>query len=343
MNALVVIETLTPAIFSQKDGIDSMLEKLEADVRAVATDVSTPAGRKAIASLAHKVARSKTAFDGMGKDLAAEWKGKAKAIDTERARVRDRLEALQAEVRKPLDDYEAAEAKRIANHQSALQAIIDLGTFSSETPSSSEVVAALAAFDEIPERDWQEFKQKFGAARGDTFAKLHALKSAALSREAEAAELARLRQEQADRERRERDEKIAADAAARATRDAELKAAQEATRVANETAERERKVEQDRLKAIARAEKAESDAAEALAKADADRVAAIDAERKLVADAQAAEAAETARREADKAHRKTVNSAALAALTAAGVPPEHGIRAITAIVRGEVPNITIRY
>ncbi len=37
-------------------------------------DIDTRKGRKAIASLAAKVARSKTYLDGLGKDLVAGWK-----------------------------------------------------------------------------------------------------------------------------------------------------------------------------------------------------------------------------------------------------------------------------
>ncbi len=343
MNALVTIETLTPAIFSEAGGIDAMLEKLEADVRAVATDVSTPAGRKAVASLAHKVARSKTAFDGMGKDLAAEWKVKAKAIDTERARVWDRLEALQAEVRKPLDEYEADEAKRVADHQNAIQAIIDLGFFAYDPVPSAAIISALTDLEDMPDRDWQEFKQKAATARSETFAKLQALKGAALTREAEVAELERLRTAQAVRDQQERDARIAAEAAASATRAAEQAAAAEATRIADETAERERRAAQEQTEAIARAEKAERDAADAVAKAARDKNDAIEAERKRVSDEAAAVARETERRETDKAHRKAVNSEALKALIAAGLSTEDGIKAITAIVRGEVPNIKISY
>lgn len=356
MNALVTIgnEALTPAVFSETGGIDAMLEKIKTEVRAVATDISTPAGRKAVASLAHKVARSKTAFDGLGKELAAEWKVKAKAIDVERARVWDELEALQAEVRKPLDDYEAAEAKRIADHQGAIQTIIDLAFFAGDMPPSSEVISALTDFEALPNRDWQEFKQKAATARSETFAKLHALKGAALAREEEAAELERLRTAEADRLRRERENEIANAAAAAATKLAEDRAAQEAQRIADETAARERKAEQDKADALALADKikrtaeeaavkAERDRIAAEAQAEADRVAAIVAERQRVADIEAAEAAETERREADKAHRKQINSEALKALVAAGLSNAEGIKAITAIVRGKVPNVSIRY
>jgi hypothetical protein len=354
MNALVIIETLSPAIFSEAGGIDAMLEKLEADVRAIATDISTPAGRKAVASLAHKVARSKTAFDGMGKDLAAEWKVKAKAIDTERARVWDRLEALQAEVRKPLDEYEAAEAKRIADHQNSLQAIIDLGTFGSDLPASAEIISSLMALETLPDRDWQEFKQKAATARSETFAKLQALKEAALAREAESAELERLRAEQSARERQEREDRIAAEAAARATREAEERAAAEARRVADATAEAQRKADQDRADAIALAEKTQRDAEAAAAKAESDRiaaagraeaerVAAVEAERRRVAEAEAAALAEAEARERNKAHKKAVNNDAKAALIAAGLSEADSIKAITAIALGQVPNVKISY
>ncbi|MDB5618535.1 hypothetical protein [Tardiphaga sp.] len=437
MNALVVIETLTPAIFSEEGGIDAMLAKLEADVRSVVTDISTAAGRKAVASLAYKVARSRSAFDEMGKDLVSDWKKQAKAVDMERARVRDRLEALQAEVRKPLDEYEADEAKRIADHQNTVQAIIDLGTFSNDMPLSGYVVDRLTALDALPDRDWEEFKQKAATARSETFAKLQALKGASLAREAEAAELNRLRAVEAERLRREHEERISVAAAEAATKLAEERAAQEAKRIADEAAERERQAEQDKAAAIARAEKAERDAAdaaimadrrriddheralrsiegmiadacspfngseliqrissmidsmpemgrdweefadrfaemlasgkqriadrltevrgdavqrarevaekaerdaaEAVAKAERDRIAAaekvevdrlaaIEAERQRVADVEAAEAAETARREADHAHKKQINTEALAALVAAGLGEADGLR-----------------
>jgi hypothetical protein len=52
---------------------------------------------------------------------------------------------------------------------------------------------------------------------------------------------------------------------------------------------------------------------------------------------------ETERREADKEHRKTVNSEALKAFIGAGLTTEQGVIAITAIVRGQVPNIKISY
>ena len=52
-------------------GVDSILERIFAEARSTPRDISTPAGRDAIKSLAYKVARSKTALDDMGKKLVA--------------------------------------------------------------------------------------------------------------------------------------------------------------------------------------------------------------------------------------------------------------------------------
>ena len=65
---LTTIEAKTTdlvALFkSGADQIDPLLSRIEAEVRAHAPDTTTNKGREAIASLAYKVSRSKTALDG---------------------------------------------------------------------------------------------------------------------------------------------------------------------------------------------------------------------------------------------------------------------------------------
>jgi hypothetical protein len=354
MNALVVIDTLTPAIFTEPGGIEAIISKLEADVRSIDTDISTPAGRAAIKSLAHKVARSKTALDDMGKALVADLKKQTGAVDADRKVIRDRLDALKDEVRKPLTDWEDAESARLAGHQNAIQAIVDLSSFDAERPAAAGISARLAELEALPDRDWQEFAKPAGAARADTFAKLTILKAAAVKFEAEQAELARLRAEQAVREQKERDERIAAEAAAKARLVAEAKAAREAKEAADRAEVARRKIEQDHADAVARAVKAERDAAAAKAKAakdkkdaadkaDREKTAAVKAERDRALAVQAAEEAATAKRAADQEHKARINSEALAALVAAGLSNADGVKAITAIVRGNVPHVKISY
>src|SRR5690348_15385756 len=111
MNALVSIDisTLTPATVFAPGGMEGIISKLEAEVRAIDRDISTPEGREAVKSLAYKVARSKTALDEMGKELVAGIKKQAGAIDADRKLARDRLDALKEEVRGPLTAWEEAE------------------------------------------------------------------------------------------------------------------------------------------------------------------------------------------------------------------------------------------
>lgn len=57
------------ALFTKEGGIDPIIARIEAEVRSHVPDVTTKRGRDAIASLAYKVARSKTTLDEAGKSL----------------------------------------------------------------------------------------------------------------------------------------------------------------------------------------------------------------------------------------------------------------------------------
>lgn len=381
---LVVLSAIVPAAVFVPGGADDLLAKLEAEVRAVKTDISTPAGRKAIASLAYKVARSKTALDEMGKTLTADLKAKTAAVDAERRIIWDRIEALQLEVRKPLTDWENAEKARVEAHEDALDDLTHAATFTVAEPSIEEIDARLAfANRELATRDWQEFAQRAREAAETSIKSLTDLRDRTVKREAERAELERLLQEEAARKEQERLAEIARQAAEKARREAEEKAAAEARaaeeraaaerkrvekeaadKIAAEQAERQR-VERERQEAEARAAKAEADrkaaekraadeakaAAEqaerdrqaALAKAERDRVAAVEAERKRAADAKAREEAEAAKREANKRHAAKINGQVLNALMAAGLTEEQGKLAVTAIAKGLVPHTKITY
>ena len=97
------IPAIVPAEFFKPNGADAVLSALKTEVRKVAAtlDISTPGGREAIASLAYKVARSKTALDEQGKELVGAIKKQSGEIDAERKRVaaQKKSEAEEAEKR----------------------------------------------------------------------------------------------------------------------------------------------------------------------------------------------------------------------------------------------------
>lgn len=342
MNALVTIETLTPEVVFAPGGVEAIISKLETEVRAVKTDMSTEAGRKEIASIAYKVARSKTALDDMGKDLVAGIKAQASKIDAERRVIRDRLDALKDEVRKPLTDWEQAEKDRVAMHEQALASITQYLAFA-PTASTGELRTFLDEIGLIAQRDWQEFAARATGTIDEVRAQLTKALAGAEKREAEAAELEKFRAEQAARAQAEREARIAEEAATKARAEMGAKAKREAEETAL-AAERERiRVEREKAEAIARAERAERDAKEAAERAERDRLAAVEAERKRAADAAAKETADAAKREANKKHQAKINNAAVSALVAGGVSEDAAKLAVTLIAKRMIPAITIAY
>lgn len=342
---LVAIETLKPAEVFAPGGVEKLLGEVTTKVRAIKVDPSTDGGRTEIKSVAYKIARSKTALDEMGKAFVAELKRAAGVVDADRRTIRDRLDALRDEVRKPVDEWEAVEEQRVADHAAALDDLKALGEFPAGTePSLDEIESRMVTMELPRARDWQEFSERATQLMDRIWPALTAQHAAATKREAERAELDRLRKAEADRleaecveraaqAQREHDERIASEAAAKAQRDAE---------VAIAAAERAREAAEARAKAAA--QQAEDDRQAAAEKAERDRKAAIEAERKRVADAKAAEDAATAAREADRSHKAKVNNAAVAALMGAAALNEDQAKAVVkAIACGKVSNVSISY
>ena len=372
-NVPVILEQLNAVTVFAPGGVNDILARLKAEAKAEAMmiDISTEGGRKKCASIAYKVARSKTFLDDLGKKLVEGWKESAKLVDTERRKVRDELDALRDEVRRPLTDFEDREKARIAKYETAISGFSDF--VARANMASMAVGASINIKDIISEcgassTDMEEFSIRAYDAKQDALSKLGKMLTEAERHETEAAELARLRAESAEREQRAREHA----AAERARIEAEAKAERERQRIERETAEREatakaeaeRKervaaealaaAERQRLAAIAAAERAERDRLAAMERAEQARVAAerqakaasaaaVQRERDRAEAARKAEATEQARREADKTHRAAVNRAAVSALVIAGLSDDAAKTAVTAIAKGMVAHVAISY
>lgn len=362
---LVAIDALRAVDVFKPGGVESLLAELEIKVRSLNAkiDPATDDGRGEAKSLAYKVTRTKTGLDDLGKEHVADLKKAAGVVDADRRLLRERLDALRDEVRKPVDDWEAAEEARIAAHVAALDALHVLEKFDLIEPSVDDLDRRIAALEPFRTRDWQEFSERADDLIARIGPALAERRAATVKRDLERAELDRLRKAeaerqqaeaarqeaecaaQAERERREREERIAAEAAAEAKRKAEEAAAAE-----------QRRVEQERLDAIVRAERAEADAKAAAEKAQEDRHRAaleaqrrqdeaIEAERRRVAAAQAADAAAAAKRAADQGHRREINRAAASDLVAnvTGLTEDMARAVVIAIAKGDVRAISINY
>lgn len=102
---------LDPGALFCRPEADRMIAAVREAVIHVVPDLTTAAGRKAIAGLAYKVAQTKVAIDDIGKKHVADVKASIAAIDAERKHLRDSLDALKEEVRAPLTEWEAEQAR----------------------------------------------------------------------------------------------------------------------------------------------------------------------------------------------------------------------------------------
>lgn len=348
--ALLPTKETALQVFSADKGLDPYLAKIKAEIDVFVPDVKTKKGRDAIASIAHKVARSKTALDNIGKELVAELKDAPKKIDAERKRMRDLLDLWKDEVRAPLTAWEEAEEARKQEHQNCIGRIQFFGQ-GFEGVNAEVLKKRIAELESIViDEHLEEYEAEAHRAKAKALESLSAALETREKYEAEQAELARLRAEAAAREQKEREERIAREAAERAQREAEARAQAEREAVIRREAEAKAAADKRELELKLSAERAEREKAEAVqreqqAKADAERRAAeaVAAEQRRVAQQQAAEADEAKRREADKAHKTAVNRAALAAFVAGGMTEECAKQAITLIAKKAIPAVSITY
>lgn len=295
------VGALVPTQVYAPGGVEKLIADLEAKARAdaKALDISTPKGRREVASLAYKVARSKTALDDMGKALGADFKKKAAAIDADRRTVRDRLDALRDEVRKPLDEFEAAEAARVKRHEDGILRIQEMPLLLGEFMTTDNIAARLDEARAIETSGFQEFTKRAEDAKAATIAKLTEMLEESRRRDAERAELERLRKEAAERAAREEAERIE-----REKQEAAARAAEQAKREAEEKARRE--AEEAERRAAAERARIEREAREAAEAAERERQR-VERE-KAEAEERAKEAEEKAERERIASHERALKA-----------------------------------
>ncbi|MDT9669362.1 hypothetical protein F6S25_21680 [Klebsiella pneumoniae] len=319
MDLVVIEKNNAMAVFTNNDQLDPLIEAIEKEARSLVPDVTTKKGRDAIASMAHKVARSKTYIDNAGKDLVAELKALPKQIDESRRVVRERLDALKDEVRRPLTEWEA-EQERIKAEEAMLALHV-------------EALAMNEDFDrQLAARI--ESDHEMALLMNDAFDREQAEKKAEAERQriAREEEIKRLAEEKAKREAAEQAQREI-DAAAAREREAILakERAEREQREAAERAEREKQaaVEAERRKAQEEADRIRREAEQ--------REQARLAEEKRKADEQA-------RRESDVRHRKAVGTEIVKALLAnTSLTRDQAIEVLTAVKDGRIPHTGISY
>lgn len=350
------------AVFASEESIAAKIAEIQAEVGKQSFDISTPEGRKICDALAYQVTRAKTAMDNKGKELVEDAKRIVKMIDPLRKKARDELEAYAIEVRRPYTEFEAEEARIKAKLEADFNAI---GALVSGIHSDSSIEDIERAMEELATRfkmrnePWGDYesraKEAIESAERTLSMLLDGAKFRKMQAEAAAIEAAK-RQEEIDREMVRQaeiraDEQKAAQAAAevlakqraqeaalKKAEDDRLAAIAEAERQKEAAAERERLVAEEHARAL-------EEAAEAKRKAEQDAKDAIEKERLRVKAEQDAIAEAERKRAADKEHRRTIMLEAGRAMMEAmpGLTNEQLRGLFSAIVEGKIPHIRIQF
>lgn len=318
------------AAFINDEFIEGLIKDIREKASSVVGDLNTVKGRRAYISMASNVRSTKTAIDEAGKKLVAEMKKRPALVDASRKKVRDSLDELAVEIRKPVTDWEVeqerikAEEEMNAKYEEALamNAAFDLQR-SAKIESDHEMALLM---NEKFDRDAVEAKAEKERKR---IAYEEELKRLAEN----AARLAMEQEAQREREESAHREAVLKAQAEQAERD-RIEAEQRAEREKKEAAEN---AERDKQQAIAEEQRKAHEEAERIKRENEQREQVRLAEEKRIKD-------EEARRAADENHRKVIGTAVVNGLIAhAGLSREDAIAAFVALKENLIPHVNINY
>jgi len=275
-NELLVIESASVLeAFATPDGLKPLIGQAREIVEAFDHDMSSGVSRGKTKTLANKVARLKTKLDGLGKDLVSEWKDKAKVVDSHRKLMRDELDELKTEARRPLSDWEIANEERVQKHKANILLINSVVS----VESLNEMIRALKTLQTtVINEDYEEFQEEAEEARLSSIETLQRMILVEEDRVSKERELKELRAELAERKKAD-EERVKAEGEQKKAKEAEetrIKAEEEAQAKAKAdaeaTKEREEYVaEQARLTEVERVKQEKEKEAAAQAKKEANK------------------------------------------------------------------------
>lgn len=345
-HALISVEKIN-ALEVFNGGMLPIIDEIHKKVAVLIPDVTTAKGRKEIASMANKIARSKTLLDEVGKNLVADWKAKAKIVDDNRKLMRDKLDALKESTRAPLTAWEEQERLRIEKYENGLKDLIAFQTI----PHGANVQHIQDIIDDIQRievgDDWGDLKERAVAAQSYAMKNAVARLEERKAYEEQQAELAKLRALEAERQKAEEAKRIKEAEEKRIQEIAEQKAKAQLAKAEAEAAAAIQRAKDAELRAKQAEENAKREAELAIqrekqreetAKREAEYKAKKEAER-IAADKATAEIEAKKKAEAIARRERNVDAAAeaISKIIAENEHDSHAV--ISAIMAGDVPHV----
>lgn len=339
MNELELTNNELERTFSL-NGVDSIISQFKDKFKNVVFDVSTAKGRDECRSAAAKIAKSKVLIDNYGKQLTEDMKTKCKVIDNDRKKIRDELDALKDEVRKPLTDWEDAEKeKERIEQQRKINANLEIEKINSFTLGlafkSSVIIDSLIQRFESETIDKNLHLENYDFVlnlKKSVIDKSKELLCQEIQKEKEQEELKRLRKEIEEKEAKEkqriREEQIAKEASEKAERQAKEK-------FEREQKEKENQERNERLRIEREAQQKIDEQKKLLELEKQKEEKRLEEEKRKIIEQQ--------KRDADIEHRKKVNNNIKNYFVNLGCEETVAIKIISAIVKNEINNISIKY
>lgn len=206
------VETLNALEIFTAEGADKLINEIKDRIVDFDADIETAEGRDLINTSAFQVGKVKNAIDKKRVSLVADEKAKLKTIDAAGGKIWDFLEEQQKRIRKPLDDYEAAEEKRILDREERIADILNLKTLAAMSSDVEKLKKFLQQARDLSVYEWQEFFDRAEETFTNVITFISTKFEATEKADADRKELEELRRKQREQEQKDRDEKIRKDA-----------------------------------------------------------------------------------------------------------------------------------
>lgn len=303
------------------DQFRAMIVELKETNNKTVFDYHSPKGNKEARSYIYKLRQSKTAIEAARKKEKAESLEYGRKVDAQAKELTAEIDSMIEVHAKPLEEIEEKERIRIGTIKNSLH-VIQLRQQCSDL--SSEEIKINIDFLKSKVIDDESFAEFKGEAEAAIAASLHALENQlpiALKREADQAELERLRKEKAESDQRERDKKIQDEAAEKARLEEQQRAQKEIDDANAKAAQAIR----DKEDAEKRAKEAEEN------------------ERKKLEEEQEKKLADQKRREEDEAHKAKVHAEIKDWLISENLEEVAADFIVAALVIDKIPHVKLIY
>lgn len=195
----LLVSTTPKVVLTDLKKAEELYAHIRNEIKTFVPDLTTAVGRKAIGSLAYKISRTKTAIDEAGGEMAEALRSQVSALTKTRNSIKDELDKLRDLARKPLDEWETAEERRIADCNKVMAdlksaQVLPLGTSSEQAAARLATVVAIV----LPAGTFRELHAAAETLKQQTVGILTAAVENLKKSEADARELAALRARQAE-------------------------------------------------------------------------------------------------------------------------------------------------